>query len=51
MEPHGQSPWYLHEIPSYAPGRWSASVRKRQGFGGLSASGEIRRSINTAAHE
>jgi hypothetical protein len=18
MEPHGQSPWYLHEIPSYA---------------------------------
>ena len=21
MEPHGQSPWYLHKIPSYAPGR------------------------------
>jgi hypothetical protein len=20
MEPRGQSPWYLHEIPSYAPG-------------------------------
>src|SRR5512136_1062963 len=19
MEPHGQSPWYLHYIPSYAP--------------------------------
>jgi hypothetical protein len=18
MEPHGQSPWYLHEIPAYA---------------------------------
>ena len=38
MEPHGQSPWYLHEIPLL-----------RQGFGGLSASGEIRRSINIAA--
>jgi len=21
MEPHGQSPWYLHKIPSYALGR------------------------------
>jgi hypothetical protein len=37
MEPHGQSPWYLHE-----------NTLLRQGFGGLSASGEIRRS--SAAH-
>jgi hypothetical protein len=21
MEPHGQSPWYLHDIPAYAHGR------------------------------
>jgi len=51
MEPHGQSPWYLHEIPSYACLRGAASAKAGQGFGGLSASGEIRRSINTAAHE
>ena len=47
MEPHGQSPWYLHEIPSYAPGRLSGKVCTRQGFGGLSAGGEIRRSSDT----
>jgi hypothetical protein len=51
MEPHWQSPWYLHEISSYACLREAASVKAGQGFGGLSASGEIRRSINTAAHE
>jgi len=62
MEPHGQSPWYLHEIPACAPGRCSASVRKRQGsrlpknlfgeqVGGLSASSEIRRSTQTSAHD
>ncbi len=74
MEPHGQSPclhaevcfgtqaWYLHEIPAYAPGRCSVSVRKRQGsrlpknlfgeqVGGLSTISEIRRSIETSAHD
>ena len=25
MEPHGQNPWCLFDIPSYAPGRCSAS--------------------------
>ena len=57
MEPHGLSPWGSTKIPTYAPGRRSApafakpvtagvgrSVRRRQGFGGLSATGEIRRS-------
>jgi hypothetical protein len=48
MEPHEQSPWYLHEIPSYAPGRLSALVCGYKGFGGLSASGEIRRSSDTS---
>jgi hypothetical protein len=38
MEPHAQAPWYLHEIPAYASGRYSPSVCKRHGFGGLSAS-------------
>ena len=33
MEPQGPSPWYLHE-----------NTLLRQGFGGLSATGEIRRS-------
>jgi hypothetical protein len=33
MEPHGLSPWYLHE-----------STLLRQGLGELSATGEIRRS-------
>jgi len=32
MEPHGLSPWYLHK-----------NTLLRQGFGGLSATGEIRR--------
>ena len=36
MEPHGQSPWYLHE-----------NTLLRQGFGGLSAGCEIRRSSAT----
>jgi hypothetical protein len=31
--------WSPRTVPTYAPGRWSASVRKRQGFGG-SSSGE-----------
>src|SRR4030042_5860566 len=25
------SPWFPKTVPTYAPGRWSASVRKRQG--------------------
>ena len=40
MEPHGQSPWFLHEIPAYDHRRCNASVRKCEGFGGLSASSE-----------
>ena len=31
------SPWSPTNIPTYAPGRCSASARKRQGFGGSSA--------------
>jgi len=31
------SPWSPQTIPTYAPGRRSASVRRRQGFGGSSA--------------
>jgi hypothetical protein len=31
------SPWSLTSMPTYAPGRCSASARKRQGFGGSSA--------------
>jgi len=31
------SPWSPKTIPTYAPGRRSASVRRRQGFGGSSA--------------
>jgi hypothetical protein len=46
MEPHGQSPRSLHEIPAYAWERSNSSVCKDEGFGGLSASSEIRRSIN-----
>jgi hypothetical protein len=41
MEPHGQSPWYLHEIPSYACLRVAASAKAGQGSGGLSVSGNI----------
>ena len=51
MEPHGHSPWYLHDIPSYALGPGNPSVRKSHGFGGLSAGGEIRRSSSTSAQE
>jgi hypothetical protein len=51
MEPHGQSPWYLHKIPSYACLRVAASAKAGQGFGGLSAFSEIRRSSNTSAHD
>ena len=40
IEPRGQTSWYLHKIPSYA-----------QGFEGLSAFSEIRRSRNTSAHK
>ena len=32
------------KTPSYAPGRRSNALSRRQGFGGLSATGEIRRS-------
>jgi hypothetical protein len=45
-----ESPWYLPEIPAYAPSRCIASVCKRQGFGGLSAISEIRRSTQTPSH-
>jgi catechol 2,3-dioxygenase-like lactoylglutathione lyase family enzyme len=48
---YGTQAWSLREIPAYAPGHCSASVRKRQGFGGLSASSEIRRSSQTSAHD
>jgi hypothetical protein len=34
----GTQAWSPKTIPTYAPGRLSASVRKRQGFGGSSAS-------------
>jgi hypothetical protein len=51
MEPHGLSPWYLHEKPSYAPGRRTNLVRMRQGFGGLSTSGGIRRSSGPELYE
>ena len=51
VKPLGLCPSYFHEIPSYAPGPRGASVLRRQGFGGLSASGEIRRCINTRPHE
>jgi hypothetical protein len=47
MESHGQSPWYLHEIPSYACLRVAASAEVGQGFGGLFARGDIRRSTRT----
>jgi len=40
MELHGQSPWYLHK-----------DTLLRQGFGGLSAFSEIRRSSNLQAHD
>jgi len=50
MEPHRQSPWYLHEIPAYAHRHWNPSVRQCQGFGGLSASCEIRRSSTAHRH-
>jgi hypothetical protein len=36
MEPHGQARGPPKTIPTYAPGRRSASVRRRQGFGGSS---------------
>ena len=62
MEPHGLSPWYLHKNTLLRPWARSApafakpatagvgrSVRRHQGFGGLSASGEIRRSSDTPA--
>src|SRR4030043_449792 len=40
MEPHGLSPWSLQK-----------NTLLRQGFGGLSASGEIRRSSDTSVHD
>jgi len=40
MEPHGLSPWYLQK-----------NTLLRQGFGGLSASGEIRRSSDTSVQD
>jgi hypothetical protein len=62
MNPHGQSPWSLARYPPTRPGavalRLSARsrsgggrARKRQGFGGLSASSEIRRSSRTSAQD
>jgi len=59
MEPHGLSPWYLHKntlrsAPAFAKPATAGvgrSVRKHQGFGGLSASGEIRRSSDTSAQD
>jgi hypothetical protein len=51
MEPHGQARGISMKYPPTPPGRCSASVRKRQGFGGLSAISEIRRSIETSAHD
>jgi hypothetical protein len=62
MEPHGQSPWYLIEIPSYACLRVAASAKAGQGsrlpknlfgeqVGGLSTRGEIHRSIIPLAPE
>ena len=51
MEPHGQSPWYLFDIPSYACLREAASAKAGQGFGGLSTSSGIHRSIDALAHE
>ena len=41
----------LHEIPSCAPRRRSSAVCKNQGFGGLSAGGEIRRSSDTSVQD
>jgi len=62
MEPHGLSPWYLHKntlLRPWAPKRSRLREARyggrrkvgAQGFGGLSASGEIRRSSDTSVQD
>jgi hypothetical protein len=43
MEPHGQSPWYLHEIPSYAKAlacQRTCSASRSEGYPPVAKSAE-----------